>query len=81
MNSLQSNWSSVIVSRWREHFSEPLSCPTTAREAALAPVSQYPVHEEMINPQTLVEILAAIKSIKSRITPGLDGILVEIYKI
>ena len=34
----------------------------------------------MANPPTLVEILAAIKSMKSGKTQGLDGIPAEIYK-
>ena len=70
----------AIVSRWREYFSDLLNCPATAREEALASVDQYPVQEDMANPPTLEEILAAIKSIKSGKTPGLDGIPAEIYK-
>ena len=56
----------AIVSRWRKHFSDLLSCPATAREEALASVNQYPVQEDMANPPTLEEILAANTSIKSR---------------
>ena len=70
----------AIVSRWREYFSDLLNCPATAREEALASVDQYPVQEDMANPPTLEEILAAIKSMKSGKTPGLDGIPAEIYK-
>ena len=55
----------AIVSRWREYFLNLLNCPATAREEALASVDQYPVQEDMANPPTLEEILAAIKSIKS----------------
>ena len=51
----------AIVSRWREYFSNLLNCPATAREEVLASVNQ----EDMVNPPTLEEILAAIKSIKS----------------
>ena len=50
----------AIVSRWREYFSDLLNCPATAREEALASLDQYPVHEDMANPPTLEEILAAI---------------------
>ena len=53
----------TIVSRRREYFSDLLNCPTTAREEALASVDQYPDQEDMANPRTLEEILAAIKSI------------------
>ena len=49
----------------------------TAREEALALLDQYPVQEDMANPPTLEEYLAAMKSGK---TPGLDGIPAEIYK-
>ena len=70
----------AIVSRWREYFSDLLNCPATAREEALASLDQYPVQEDMANPPTLEEILAAIKSMKSGKTPGLDGIPAEIYK-
>ena len=70
----------AIVSRWREYFSGLLNCPATAREEALASLDQYPVQEDMANPPTLEEMLAAIKSMKSGKTPGLDGIPAEIYK-
>ena len=70
----------AIVSRWREYFSDLLNCPATAREEALTSLDQYPVQEDMANPPTLEEILAAIKSMKSGNTPGLDGIPAEIYK-
>ena len=43
-------------------------------------VDQYSVQEEMANAPTLEEILAAIKSIKSGETPGLDGILAKTHK-
>ena len=68
------------MSRWREYFSDLLNCPATAREEALASLDQYPVQEVMANLPTLEEILAAIKSVKSGKTPGLDGIPAEIYK-
>ena len=61
-------------------FSDLLNCPATAREEALASLDQYPVQEDMANPPTLEEILAAIKSMKSGKTPGLDDIPAEIYK-
>ena len=70
----------AIVSRWREYFSDLLNCPATAREEELVSVDQYPIQEDMENPPTLEEILAAIKSIKSGKTPGLDGIPAEIHK-
>ena len=70
----------AIVSRWMEYFSDLLNCPATAREEALASVDQYPVQEYMANAPTLEEILAAIKSMKSGKTPGLDGIPAEMYK-
>ena len=70
----------AIVCRWREYFSDLLNCPATAREEALASQVQYPVQEDMANPPTLEDILAAIKSMKSGKTPGLDGIPAEIYK-
>ena len=70
----------AIVSRWREYFTDLLNCLATAREDALASVDQYPVQEDMANPPTLEEILAAINSMKSEKTPGLDGIPAEIYK-
>ena len=70
----------AIVSRWREYIIDQLNCPATAIEEALASLDQYPVQEDMANPPTLEEILAAIKSMKSGKTPGLDGIPAEIYK-
>ena len=70
----------VIMSRWREYFNDLLICPATAREEARASVDQYPLQEDMANPPTLEEISAAIKSIKSGKTPGLDGIPAEVYK-
>ena len=63
-----------------EYISNLLNSPATAREEALASVDQYPVQEDMANPPTLEDILAAIKSIKSEKTPGLDGIPAEIYQ-
>ena len=51
----------AIESRWREYFSNLMNCPATAREGALfASVVQYPVQEDMANPPTLEELLAAI---------------------
>ena len=70
----------AIVSRWRDYFSDLLNCPATAREEALASLYQYPVQEDMANPPTLEDILAAIKSMNSGKTQGLDGIPAEIYK-
>ena len=61
-------------------FQQPTELPSNAREEALASLDQYPVQEDMANPPTLQEILAAIKSMKSGKTPGLDGIPAEIYK-
>ena len=69
----------AIVSRWREYFSDLLNCPATAREEALTSLDQYPVQEDMANPPTLEEILAAIKTRKSGKTPGLDDIPIFIY--
>lgn len=69
-----------IVSRWREYFSELLNRPTTATEEALATIEQHPTQEDIANPPTLEEIVAAIKSTKSGKTPGLDGLPAEIYK-
>ncbi|KAI0212570.1 hypothetical protein LSAT2_002517, partial [Lamellibrachia satsuma] len=69
-----------IVSRWREYFSELLNRPTTATEEALAMIEQHPTQEDIANPPTLEEIVAAIKSTKSGKTPGLDGLPAEIYK-
>ena len=66
----------AIVSRWREYFIDLLNFPATAKEA-LASVDQYPVQEDMANPPTLEEILAAIKCIKSGKTPGLDAYLLS----
>ena len=65
----------AMVSRWREYFSFLLNCPATAREEALTSLDQYPVQEDMANPSTLEEILAAIKPMKS----GKTG-PAEIYK-
>ena len=50
----------AIVSRWREYFSDLLNYPATAREEVLASVDQYPVQEDITNPSTFEEILAAI---------------------
>ena len=68
------------MSRWREYFSELLNRPTTATEEALATIEQHPTQEDIANPPTLEEIVAAIKSTKSGKTPGLDGLPAEIYK-
>ena len=62
------------------NFGDLLNCPATAREEALASVNEYPVQDDMAYPLTLEEIVAAIKSIKSGKTPGLDGIPSEIYR-
>ena len=65
---------------WREYVSELLNRPTTATEEALATIEQHPTQEDIANPPTLEEIVAAIKSTKSGKTPGLDGLPAEIYK-
>ena len=70
----------AIVSRWMDYFSDLLNCPATAKEEELASLDQYPDQDDIANPPTLEEILAAIKSMKSGKTPGLDGIPAEIYK-
>ena len=69
-----------IVSRWREYFSKLLNHPTTPTEEALATIERHPTQEDIANPPTLEDILAAIKSTKSGKTPGLDGLPAEIYK-
>ena len=71
----------AIVSRWREYFSNLLNCPAAAKEEALASLDQYPVQEDMANPPTLEDIVAAIKSINSGKTPGLDAYLLKFINI
>ena len=62
------------------YFSERLNRPTPATVEAPATIEQHPTQDDIANPPTLEEFVAAINSTKSGKTPGLDGLPAEIYK-
>ena len=66
--------------RWREYFSELLNRPSIVDPTVLHLIPQKPMITSLDLPPTIDEVSKAIRQTCSGKSPGMDGILAEIFK-
>ena len=69
-----------IMDRWKEHFQDLLSRPSSTDLNALNNKDKLPCNTDMDIPPSLEEIEDAVQSLKNGKAPGADGIPAEVYK-
>ncbi len=69
-----------IMNRWSEHFAGLFSDQRSVQQASLDKIPQAEVRGKLDAPPTCEEIQEGISRLKSRKSPGIDGIPAEVYK-
>ena len=70
----------AIPQRWSEHFEGLFGDQHTVQESLLAKIPRVNVELELDDPPTCEEINKATMQPKVSKSPGIDGILAEVYQ-
>lgn len=69
-----------ILNCWTEHYGSLFGDTRSVKDSSIENIEQQQVKHELDNPPFLEEVKMAVKQIKSRKAPGIDGIPAEVYK-